>query len=209
MDTSWPRARRGSTSPFDGSRVRRLHRGRSSRRHDPRASKGSRKSSVPRLNERTACPRRGAGVERRPGPPASDRARGGRMGRTRRGAPRAVRAARRGTRAWRRRGGRRGEGHAPRTCRGCPAGRRRRAAPKEAARPVENRQRAATRRAHATPRRDAARPSREAVLVVRRPLDRRPVLLVHRQSARRRIELVRSRASCRVRCRSWQGCDIR
>ena len=147
--------------------------------------------------------------DRRPGPPASDRARGGRMGRTRRGAPRAARAARRGTRAWRRRGGRRGEGHAPRTRCGCPAGGRRRAAPKEAARPVENRQRAATRRAHATPRRDAARPSREAVLVVRRPRDRRPVLLVHRQSARRRIELVRSRASCRVRCRSWQGCDSR
>ena len=45
------------------------------------------------------APRRGAGVERLPGPPASDRARGGRAGRTRRGAPRAARAARRGTRA--------------------------------------------------------------------------------------------------------------
>ena len=55
-NTSSPRARRRSTSSFDGSRVRRSPRGRSSRRHDPRASKGSRRSSVPRLSERKACP---------------------------------------------------------------------------------------------------------------------------------------------------------
>ncbi len=54
--TSWPHTRRGFTSPFDGSRVRRASRGRSSWRPDPRAWKGSRRSSVPRLSEREACP---------------------------------------------------------------------------------------------------------------------------------------------------------
>ena len=88
-DTSSPRARRRSTSSFDGSRVRRSPRGRSSRRHDPRASKGSRRSSVPRLSEREACPPSRCWRRAHPGPPASDRARCGRVGRTRRGAPRA------------------------------------------------------------------------------------------------------------------------
>ena len=55
-NTSWPRARRGSTSSFDGSRVCRASRGRSSRRRDPRSSKDSRRASVLRLSERGACP---------------------------------------------------------------------------------------------------------------------------------------------------------